>query len=119
MAIRPPGRNAAKQLASARGSSVNHWNAELQRMASNSPGMSSSSAGPVTNSMPSGAASRASAIISGERSMPTTRPSVSTRISWARWPVPQPRSSTSAVRSTPSIQNSRSAADFCAVAVCR
>ena len=69
--------------------------------------------------MVSGAASRARAIISGERSMPTTRPSVSTRISCARCPVPQPRSSTSSVRSTPSIQNSRSAADFCAVAVWR
>ena len=119
MTIRPPGRSAAKQLASARGASVNHWNAELQKTASNCPGMSSSSATPVTNSMPSGAACRASAIISGEGSMPTTRPSVSTRISCARCPVPHPRSSTSSVRSMRSIQNSRSAADFCAVAVCR
>ena len=99
--------------------SVNHWNAELQKMASNCPGMSRSSAEPVTNSMPFGAASRASATISGERSMPTTRPSVSWRISCARCPVPQPRSSTSSVRSMRSIQNSRSAAYFCAVAVSR
>ena len=67
--------------------------------------------------MVAGPASRARAIISGERSMPTTRPSVSTRISCARCPVPHPRSSTSSVLSMPSIQKRRSAADFCATAV--